>query len=114
MKLPTSCSLANAISSTILLLFLSCIALPSTIHAEKMPVEVGTEVCVAGYIMDMYCIERGTLLDNNSVKTLGPDGPVKHSVHCLVDVPRCYRSAFEILIKVENSTDWGRAWRVGE
>ncbi len=64
--------------------------------------------------MDVYCIERGTLLDNPSVKTLSLDGPIKHSVHCLVDVGRCNSSPFEVLIKVENTTDWGRAWRVGE
>jgi len=112
MKLPPSYSLAKAISSSILLFFLSCITLPSTIHAEKNSVEVGTEVCVVGYIMDVYCIERGTLLDNSSVKTLSPDGPIKHSVHCLVDVGRCNSSPYEVLIKVENTTDWGRAWRV--
>lgn len=45
--------------------------------------------------MDTYCIERGTLLDNPSVVTL--EGPEQHTIHCLVDVPRCYNSGFEIL-----------------
>ena len=53
------------------------------------------EVCVVGYIMDTFCIERGTLLDNPSLTTL--EHPDKHTVHCLVDVPRCYESGFEVL-----------------
>jgi hypothetical protein len=32
-----------------------------------------------GYIMDNFCIERGTLLDNPDVITL--EGPDQHSVH---------------------------------
>lgn len=34
---------------------------------------------------DFYCIIRGTLLDNPSIRTLSPDGPLEHSVHCLID-----------------------------
>jgi hypothetical protein len=80
-----------------------------------MSVNVGNEICVAGYIMDTYCIERGTLLDNPSIKTLSADGPLKHSVHCLVDVARCNSSPFEVLIQVENDTNsWERAWRVND
>ena len=33
---------------------------PAKIGAEL----VGTEVCVSGYVMDLFCINRGTLLDN--------------------------------------------------
>lgn len=67
--------------------FLLLIALWSCGYAQT--------VCFDGYVMDKYCIDRGTLLDNNAVKTL--EGPDRHSVHCLVDVPICYRSGFEIL-----------------
>ena len=52
-------------------------------------------VCYVGYIMDRYCIDRGTLLDNAAVRTL--ESPEMHSVHCLVDVDRCVNSAFEVL-----------------
>lgn len=45
--------------------------------------------------MDVYCIERGNLLDAPTIQTL--IGPDKHSVHCLVDVDRCTNSGFEIL-----------------
>lgn len=45
--------------------------------------------------MDTFCIDRGTLLDNPSVKTL--EEPNKHTIHCLVDVSRCYSSGFEVL-----------------
>ena len=53
------------------------------------------EVCVEGFVMDTFCIKRGTLLDNPSVKTL--ENPEKHSVHCLVDVSVCVNSGFNIL-----------------
>ena len=53
------------------------------------------EVCFTGYVMDRYCIERGTLLDNPSLKTL--ESPDKHSIHCLVDVGLCIQSEFEML-----------------
>ena len=39
------------------------------------------DVCVVGYVMDTFCIERGTLLDNPALKTL--ERPDAHSVHCL-------------------------------
>lgn len=45
--------------------------------------------------MDRYCIRRGTLLDAPSVETLRH--PALHSVHCLVDVPRCVNSPFFLL-----------------
>jgi hypothetical protein len=54
-----------------------------------------TNVCYDGFVMDRYCIDRGTLLDNPSLSTL--DFPDKHSVHCLVDVASCRNSVFEML-----------------
>ena len=57
--------------------------------------DAAREVCVEGFVMDTFCIKRGTLLDNPSVKTL--ENPEKHSVHCLVDVSVCYKSGFNIL-----------------
>ena len=53
------------------------------------------EICHTGYVMDLYCINRGTLLDNPSVATLV--GPQEHSVHCLVDPSICYNSGFALL-----------------
>eukprot|EP00961_Rhodomonas_salina_P248517 3358693-Rhodomonas_salina.2 len=55
----------------------------------------GQEVCMTGYIMDTYCVDRGTLLDNPSLKTL--ERPGEHSIHCLVDVSVCRGSGFEVL-----------------
>ena len=72
----------------------------NTTHAEKetkTPLKVGDKICTVGYIMDSFCIDRGTLFDNKGVATLGPDGPIKHSVHCLIDVPSCIASPWEIL-----------------
>jgi len=54
-----------------------------------------TTVCFEGFIMDRYCIDRGTLLDAPDLSTLGH--PSKHSVHCLVDVASCRNSVFEAL-----------------
>jgi len=66
------------------------------IAEEVTTTQVGDEVCIEGYIMDSFCIERGTLFDNPSVNTL--EGPEVHSIHCLVDVPQCVNSPFEILV----------------
>merc|ERR1719330_413721 len=64
--------------------------------------------------MDSYCIARGTLFDDSSVETLGPDGPISHSVHCLIDVPVCVNSPFEILHDVSGGRNekYGRSFRV--
>lgn len=103
-----------SISSPILALLLLAVSHISTvIYAEKIQVGVGDEICIAGYIMDYYCIERGTLFDNQSVRTLGSEGPVVHSVHCLIDVKSCWQSPYEVLMKLENSGEYGRAWRLG-
>ena len=52
-------------------------------------------VCFHGFVMDRYCINLGTLVDNPSVSTLV--GPEQHSVHCLADVGSCYTSKFELV-----------------
>ena len=52
-------------------------------------------VCFHGYVMDTYCIELGTLLDNPSKATLLY--PQDHSLHCLVDVGVCRSSRFNML-----------------
>ena len=80
---------------------------------EGAAVSVGDEICIGGYVMDTYCINLGNLLDNSAVRTLGPDGPIKHSVHCLVDVGRCYKSAFNVLVELENG-DYASAWQMGK
>mmetsp|Transcript_5267 Transcript_5267/g.9346 ORF Transcript_5267/g.9346 Transcript_5267/m.9346 type:complete len:1208 (+) Transcript_5267:170-3793(+) len=58
--------------------------------------EVGDLVTVTGFVMDNFCIERGTLLDNPSVVTL--EEPNLHSFHCLIDVPQCAASNYEVLL----------------
>lgn len=76
-------------------------------------IEVGDEVCIEGFVMDFFCIDRGTLLDNPTIETLV--NPGRHSVHCLVDVRSCVRSPFEILIDpFGNRTEWGRGYRLTE
>lgn len=54
------------------------------------------DICMENvYIMDKYCVNRGTLLDAPTVVTL--ESPDLHSVHCLVDVPNCFKSGYELL-----------------
>lgn len=52
------------------------------------------QTCMTGYIMDVFCINRGTLLDTGQLTLEKPD---RHSVHCLVDVTVCRNSGFEVL-----------------
>lgn len=64
--------------------------------ANNVTIEVGLEVCITGYVMDLFCIDRGTLFDNRAIVTL--EQPDRHSYHCLLDVPQCIRSGYEILL----------------
>jgi len=74
---------------------------------------VGDTICTEGFVMDFFCINRGTLLDNPSVQTLV--GPEKHSVHCLIDVNSCVSSPFEILLNpTGNSTLYKRGWQLDD
>lgn len=41
---------------------------------------VGDTGCVEGFVMDRFCIDRTTLLDNPSVVTLSLEGPMVHTV----------------------------------
>jgi len=88
---------------------------PSHFHLPVSALKVGDTVCTVGYIMDYFCIKRGTLFDNPDVPTLGRDGPIVHSVHCLIDVPSCVDSPFELLQDVspegETNVQYGRAFR---
>jgi hypothetical protein len=71
--------------------------------------EVGEQFCVEGFVMDRFCIDRGTLLDRQSVRTL--EGPDQHSVHCLVDVGRCVATNFEILLDpLPGGSTYARGW----
>jgi hypothetical protein len=73
--------------------------------------EVGEQFCVEGFVMDLFCIDRGTLLDRQSVRTL--EGPEQHSVHCLVDVNRCVTTDFEILLApLPGESTYARGWRL--
>lgn len=77
---------------------------------------VGDEVCVEGFVMDFFCIGLGVLFDNRSIETLSAQGPLAHSVHCLIDVSDCVASPFEILLPNldDEGDDFIRAWRLDE
>eukprot|EP00339_Tiarina_fusa_P018010 CAMPEP_0117050724 /NCGR_PEP_ID=MMETSP0472-20121206/35021_1 /TAXON_ID=693140 ORGANISM="Tiarina fusus, Strain LIS" /NCGR_SAMPLE_ID=MMETSP0472 /ASSEMBLY_ACC=CAM_ASM_000603 /LENGTH=390 /DNA_ID=CAMNT_0004764613 /DNA_START=101 /DNA_END=1273 /DNA_ORIENTATION=+ len=83
---------------------------------DAAALEVGKKICVEGFVMDFFCINRGTLLDRPSVKTL--EQPGVHSVHCLIDVGSCVNSPFEVLIDppaAAGSSSGGlytRGWRM--
>ncbi len=51
------------------------------------------------------------MLDNQNVRTLSSEGPIEHSVHCLIDVGPCVKSPFEVLNELETN-DFGRSWRL--
>jgi hypothetical protein len=73
--------------------------------------EVGEQFCIEGFVMDFFCINRGTLLDRSSVRTL--EGPELHSVHCLVDVSQCVGSPYEILLDpLPGEKLYARGWRL--
>ena len=57
---------------------------------------VGDAVTIEGFVMDNFCIERGTLLDEPQIVTL--EEPNLHTLHCLIDVPQCAASNYEILM----------------
>jgi len=83
MSSDTSCDEAMALKTT------------SSVVSTDRKLQVGDEVCITGFIMDHFCIERGTLLDNPSIVTL--ENPEEHSFHCLLDVQVCYESGFQVL-----------------
>lgn len=73
------------------------------------------DVCMKDvYIMDKYCINRGTLLDNGALKSL--ESPDQHSLHCLVDVSVCYESGYELLVEnpVAGGAKYCRAFQLEE
>lgn len=102
-------------SRTILL----CLAAASTVVHAQQPddaaVEIGQEVCTAGFVMDEFCIDRGTLFDNENFKTL--EDPQEHSTYCLIDVGLCHETPFHILSdpRPESGSNlFGPGWAVSD
>jgi hypothetical protein len=64
--------------------------------------------------MDFFCINRGTLLDMNTVVTL--DEPEKHTVHCLVDISVCRNQGYEVLAEAAEGAEhnYCRAYSIGQ
>jgi hypothetical protein len=72
---------------------------------------VGDTVCAEGYAMDYLCIELGTLVDNPAIISL--QGPDVHSVMCMLDVPDCAASEFEVLLPPQGgSANYSRGYRL--
>jgi len=76
---------------------------------------------ISYYFQDYFCLERGTLFDNPTVKTLSAEGPLVHTVHCLIDVPQCVASPYEILLPAtvdgmdaDNGDGFVRGWRLDD
>ena len=102
---------------------LNALVAASTIHGRELQTDgaaatgatAGDEICAEGFVMDFFCINRGTLFDNPSVVTLLD--PQLHSVHCLVDVPPCLASEYEVLYalppeSVTPAANHARGWRL--
>lgn len=81
---------------------------------EENEPEEEEAICYTGYVMDTYCIDRGTLLDLYLTETLRE--PNRHSIHCLVDVDRCVSSGYQMLTDDPNNENGngGRHCRVFE
>ena len=80
-------------SSAFLLVLVGSMSMAVSVSAQT--VSEGDCICREGIIMDRFCIDRGTLLDNSRVQTLV--GPDLHSMHCLLDVSLCVDSGFTVL-----------------
>eukprot|EP01066_Platyproteum_vivax_P012042 Platyproteum_vivax@DN5463_c0_g1_i1.p1 len=81
--------------------------------ALQMQYTLCQDVCIEGYIMDVFCIDRGTLLDAPTILTL--EQPDRHSLHCLVDVSACVNSGFEVLFSpLKGSTTYCRGYRLDQ
>eukprot|EP00584_Thalassiosira_punctigera_P019506 CAMPEP_0172555966 /NCGR_PEP_ID=MMETSP1067-20121228/62037_1 /TAXON_ID=265564 ORGANISM="Thalassiosira punctigera, Strain Tpunct2005C2" /NCGR_SAMPLE_ID=MMETSP1067 /ASSEMBLY_ACC=CAM_ASM_000444 /LENGTH=646 /DNA_ID=CAMNT_0013344617 /DNA_START=62 /DNA_END=2002 /DNA_ORIENTATION=- len=63
--------------------------------SSSSDLKVGDDVCITNFIMDQYCIDLGTLLDDPNTMTL--KNPEKHSFHCLLDVHFCKDSGYVVL-----------------
>mmetsp|Transcript_10875 Transcript_10875/g.17939 ORF Transcript_10875/g.17939 Transcript_10875/m.17939 type:complete len:632 (-) Transcript_10875:77-1972(-) len=81
----------KALHHALLTLLLSSSS-PTLSTADLM---IGDQVCMTGFIMDTFCINRGTLLDNRDVTTL--QNPELHSYHCLLDLGVCINSGYQVL-----------------
>jgi hypothetical protein len=89
-------------------------------HRTKPP--SFSDACFLKFFQDYECIRLGTLIDNPSVATLSAQGPLVHSVHCLIDVPQCIASPFEILLPSSNTSSsmmndeaaFVRGWRLDD
>lgn len=93
---------------------LATVVLAATV-TKTNALAVGDEICIEGFVMDLFCIKRGTLFDNPSVVTLA--NPERHSVHCLVDVTQCLASPFEVLFELpepEGNIRFSRGWRLDD
>ena len=49
------------------------------------------------FVHSTLCIDLGTLIDKPSLRSLS--NPDKHSIHCVVDVPECVASGYQVLFK---------------
>mmetsp|Transcript_10310 Transcript_10310/g.15605 ORF Transcript_10310/g.15605 Transcript_10310/m.15605 type:complete len:314 (+) Transcript_10310:3-944(+) len=86
---------------------------PAPVEVESTSLKVGDEICTTGFIMDTFCINRGTLLDSPSVVTLA--NPDLHSYHCLLDVDLCINSGYQVLGEKDPSTgDYCLGYRLEE
>lgn len=80
----------------------SCIA-ASTDSISNVSLASG-ESCFSGYVMDYFCIKRGTFLDRPDLESLRY--PAEHTIHCLVDVPMCVESGYQMLVPDEAREGW--------
>jgi len=80
----------------------------SAVEENKERRVLQEEFCASGFIMDIFCIDRGNLLDRPSIVSLSAQGPSEHTLHCLVDIGVCIRSGYEMLKEKSNGNGFDR------
>ena len=82
---------------------ISTIGSNSTSSSNNSTAATRNKVCFVGWVMDHYCINLTYLLDKGpSYPTL--EVPDEHSVYCLIDIPVCRNSHYELLSLQKNNS----------
>lgn len=78
---------------------------PATVSVEMLEAVfpyTGQAIEYEGFIVDQFCLDAGTFLDNGLPALTMPD---RHTVHCLIDPAVCVESPFEVLLEPAYGSD---------
>jgi hypothetical protein len=103
---------SQMLNMTALLKFLSTLLLAFSLAGLASSLEVGDGICTQGFVMDKFCIKRGTFLDEPDVTAL--ENPDMHTYHCMFDPDVC-RDGYVILAPPgEGETNYTEAYGFDE